>query len=95
MRKLEIVNVKEMSVAIRSGILRPGSQVQINMINRDLRKGPGEFGYDQNLWDGKLLNHHISEKFSVNISVRTCQLLFHRHNFGRRKPSLAIAKGRS
>ena len=66
---------------------------QMTEINGDLRKNPGEFGYDQNLWDGKLLMHHISEKFHTEIGVRTCQLIFHRLEFRRRKPRGVIAKG--
>ena len=66
---------------------------QMDAINNDLRKGPGEFGYEQNLWDGKLLMHHISEKFDVKVGVRTCQLIFHRLKFRRRKPRPVISKG--
>ena len=60
--------------------------------NVDLRKNPGVFGYEQNLWDGKLLMHHIQEKFHTEISVRTCQMMFHRLKFRRRKPRGVIAK---
>ncbi|EQD75658.1 hypothetical protein B1A_03866 [mine drainage metagenome] len=62
-------------------------------INHDLRRNPGEFGYDQNLWDSKLLMHHIWEKFHVKTAVRTCQMIFHRLEFRRRKPRGVIAKG--
>ena len=30
-------------------------------IKSDLRKKPLELGYDKNLWDGKILSHHMSE----------------------------------
>ncbi|EQD60235.1 transposase [mine drainage metagenome] len=66
---------------------------QMAEINSDLRKAPGEFGYEQNLWDGKLLMHHISEKFHIETGVRTCQLIFHRLEFRRRKPRPVISKG--
>ena len=66
---------------------------QMAVINSDLRKNPGEFGYDQNLWDGRLLMHHISEKFHAEIGIRTCQLIFHRLEFRRRKPRPVISKG--
>ena len=32
----------------------------LEIVNLDLRKSPREFGYAQNLWDGKLLSHHIA-----------------------------------
>ncbi len=31
----------------------------ISNINSDLRKSPRNFGYSQNLWDGKLLSYHL------------------------------------
>jgi transposase len=66
---------------------------QMSEINSDLRKNPVEFGYDQNLWDGKLLMHHISEKFHVKVGVRSSQMIFHRLEFRRRKPRPVISKG--
>ena len=68
---------------------------QIEEINNDLRKNQNEFGYEQNLWDGKLLMHHISEKYQVNVSVRTCQMILHRLHFRKRKPRPVITKGDS
>ena len=79
----------------RSGRRSKLTHQQMDMINTDLRKNPGEFGYEQNLWDGKLLMHHISEKFHMEIGVRTCQLIFHRLEFRRRKPRPVISKGDS
>ena len=77
----------------RTGRLSRLTPQQMAEINVDLRKNPGEFGYEQNLWDGKLLMHHIQEKFHTEISVRTCQMMFHRLKFRRRKPRGVIAKG--
>ena len=66
---------------------------QLAEINMDLRRNPGEFGYEQNLWDGKLLMHHVQEKFHTEIGVRTCQMMFHRLEFRRRKLRPVISKG--
>jgi hypothetical protein len=30
-----------------------------------LRRNPREFGYTQNLWDGKILAHHLEESHDV------------------------------
>jgi transposase len=49
-------------------------------------------GYGQNLWDGKLLSHHLSRSYGVNLGVRQCQRLFHQLGFRRRKPRPLIAK---
>ena len=78
---------------VRSGRHSKLTSQQMDQIGSDLRKNPGEFGYEQNLWDGKLLMHHIWEKFHVKIGVRTCQLIFHRLEFRRRKPRGVISKG--
>ena len=77
----------------RSGRPRRLTSEQMEIISMDLRKNPGEFGYGQNLWDGKLLVHHISRKFHVEMKVRACQLIFHRLGFRRRRPRPVISKG--
>lgn len=77
----------------RSGRLNKLITQQMAEINSDLRKNSVEFGYEQNLRDGKLLIHHISEKIHVKAGVRTCQLIFHRLKFRRRKPRPVIFKG--
>ncbi|MCK9593220.1 MAG: winged helix-turn-helix domain-containing protein [Methanoregula sp.] len=65
----------------------------VEEINKDLRKNPGEFGYPQNLWDGKLLSHHLNEKYTLSIGVRQAQRLFHKMGFRQRKPRPVISKG--
>jgi transposase len=61
-------------------------------IGVELRRDPRSFGYTQNLWDGKLLSHHLSEKHGVELGVRQCQRLFSKLGFRRRKPRPLIAK---
>lgn len=63
-----------------------------DILAQDLRRSPREFEYTQNLWDGKLLSHHIKEKFNTELKVRQCQYLFHQLGFRRRKPRPVIAK---
>jgi transposase len=62
-------------------------------IGNDLRKSPRSFNYTQNLWDGKLLSHHLFERFSIHLGVRQCQRLFKQLGFRRRKPRPMIAHG--
>ena len=40
------------------------------ILARDLRSSPREFGYTQNLWDGKLLSHHLKQKFNIELKIR-------------------------
>jgi transposase len=62
------------------------------ILARDLRSSPREFGYTQNLWDGKLLSHHLQQKFNIELKIRQCQNMFHQLGFRRRKPRPVIAK---
>lgn len=61
-----------------------------NTLEKDLRCSPREFGHHQNLWDGKLLSHHLGAK-NINLGVRQCQRLFSQMGFRQRKPRPMIA----
>ena len=58
----------------------------------DLRRDPQDLGYTQNLWDGKLLSHHLAAAYEIHLGVRQCQRLFTRLGFRRRKPRPLIAQ---
>ena len=76
----------------RSG--RPASldEATRQKIGWELRRSPREVGYDQNLWDGKLLSHHLAHTYGVRLGVRQCQRLFRAWGFRRRKPRPRMAK---
>jgi transposase len=61
-------------------------------LERVLRQSPRALGYGQNLWDGKLLAHHLREHFDLDLGVRQCQRIFRQLGFRRRKPRPLIAK---
>lgn len=61
-------------------------------INQDLRLSPRGLGYGQNLWDGKLLSHHLESCYDVRLGTRQCQRLFHELGFRWRKPRPLIAQ---
>ena len=61
-------------------------------LNEELRKSPHQFGYGQNLWDGKLLSHHLEVAHGIRLGVRQCQRLFSDLGFRRRKPRPVIAQ---
>jgi transposase len=76
---------------------RPGRRASLSeedkeVLAQNLRHSPREFGYSQNLWDGKLLRYHLKQCFNVDLKVRRCQTLFHELGFRRRKPRPVIAK---
>lgn len=61
-------------------------------IGQDLRRAPRDLGYGQNLWDGKLLSHHLWTRYEAQLGVRQCQRLFRALGFRRRKPRPLIAQ---
>ncbi|HPK02626.1 MAG TPA: helix-turn-helix domain-containing protein [Candidatus Sumerlaeota bacterium] len=70
---------------------RPGRPIAIDERTRqpvvqDLRLSPREWGYEQNLWGGKLLLHHLARRDDTHLGVRQCQRLFHELGFCRWPP---------
>jgi transposase len=76
----------------RCGRPRRISDVQWEQLEQALRSSPRTHGYAQNLWDGKLLSHHLRTTCDVELGVRQCQRLFRAMGFRRRKPRPLIAK---
>jgi transposase len=67
--------------AVRTG--RP-SQITDKIrskLGKDLRKAPTDFGYTNNLWDGKMLAHHLKVRYGIEIGIRQCQRLFREFGF--------------
>jgi len=90
------------STAIRSPTMAPilwwsgttsrrGAGTEWDAVHRELRQNPREFGYAQNLSDGKLLAHHLAQAHRVTLGVRQCQRLFRQLDFRLRKPQPLIA----
>jgi transposase len=73
----------------RPSRLSPGQWSELEGV---LRQAPRTLGYGQNLWDGKLLAHHLREKCDLELGVRQCQRIFRQMGFRRRKPRPVIAK---
>lgn len=76
---------------------KPGRPARLSATEKarlaqELLRSPREFGYSQNLWDGKLLSHHIHKNYGISLKVRQCQNLFHELGFRLRKPRPVIAK---
>jgi transposase len=70
---------------------RPGRPSRLDMgvlreVAQDLRTTPRSFDYPQNLWDGKLLSHHLEKRYNISLGVRQCQRLFHHLGFRLRAP---------
>jgi transposase len=67
---------------------RPGrlSAAESQKLRKEIQRSPRESGYDQNLWDGVLLSHHLTKEYSISLSVRQCQRLFHKLGFSLQRP---------
>lgn len=76
----------------RTGRPKRLDQASWNQLQKELRMQPKEFGYSQNLWDGKMFSHHLSNEYGVQIGVRQCQRIFRQMGFRHRKPRPVIAK---
>jgi transposase len=70
----------------RSGRPAQLSALQKERLVEELRRSPRELGYDQNLWDGVLLSHHLKSEYEVSLGVRQCQRLFHQLGFTLQRP---------
>lgn len=91
LRRFEGSGFAGLQETARPGRPRLLDENQLRELNRDLRRSPREFDHPQSLWDGKLLSHHLAQRYQVSIGVRQCQRLFHRLGFRRRKPRPLIA----
>jgi len=67
-------------------------ETTLTKVGNDLRQPPRSLGYSQNLWDGKLLSHHLATAYGVQLGVRQCQRLFKRLGFRLRKPRPVISR---
>jgi transposase len=71
------------------------SQIDRQRLQQDLGHAPQELGYDQNLWDGILLSHHLAHKYSVTLGVRRCQNLFHELGLSLQRPRQQASEANS
>jgi transposase len=76
---------------MRSGRPAGVGEKALAAVEQDLRQQPQALGYHQNLWDGKLLSHHLWQTYNIKLGVRQCQRLFGTFGFRRRKPRPVIA----
>jgi transposase len=70
----------------RPGRPRRFSAKDEQKLRNEIRRSPRELGYDQNLWDGSLLSHHLKKHYTIALSVRQCQRLFHQLGFTLQRP---------
>ena len=62
------------------------STADLQRLRDEIQRSPRESGYDQNIWDGVLLSHHLTKEYSISLSVRQCQRLFHTLGFSLQRP---------
>ena len=90
--RFEAEGLSGLADADRPGRPRRLNDQQLQEIEQALRSNPADFGLNANLWDGKLLSHHIRQQYGIELGVRQCQRLFRQLGFRLRKPRPLIAK---
>jgi putative transposase len=75
----------------RRGRPRKLSESQMQQLAQHLRMPTSTFGYQQGFWDGPLLKHHIKRQFRVELSLRSCQIIFHRLGMTLKSPRPQMA----
>ena len=61
---------------------------QRKRLQNDVSNEPGAFGYERNIWHGRLLQDHLERHYCIKLSVRQCQRLLKQL---RRDPSSEVA----
>ncbi len=61
----------------RSNLGRPPrlGEKQRQALQTQFSSTPREFGYDRDVWDGRLVQTHLAGRFGVKLSLRQCQRL--------------------
>lgn len=77
---------------------KPGRPPRLNakemeLLKEHLQNKPRDLGLDANLWDGKILSHHIKKQFGKRIQVRQCQRIFSTLGFSLKRGRTVVAKG--
>lgn len=93
--RFEVTGFQGLHEGQREGRPRRLDEQTWQRVEKDLRCHPRDLGYGQNLWDGKLLSHHLGQKYQVSLGTRQCQRLFGSMGsmgFRRRKPRPLIAQ---
>jgi transposase len=62
-------------------------------LKQDIKKSPGEFGYEFVNWTGKSMAYHINLRWGIILSTRSTIELFHRLNLTLLRPRYKPAKG--
>ena len=68
--------IKELKDKSKPGRPTRLTKQDLDSLRDDLEQAPSDLGYKNARWDGKLLSHHISKKYGVELRVRRCQSLF-------------------
>jgi len=63
------------------------SEKQKDVLRDDLAGSPKSFGFQSNLWTGKILGEHIKRKFSVVYKLPMTYVLLHELGFTLQRPT--------
>jgi transposase len=66
---------------------------QLELIRQHIQMKPEDLGINANMWDGKVLSHHILRNFGVKLQVRQCQRIFKKLGFSLKRARTVVANG--
>jgi len=88
--KIEVLRDKE-----KPGRTPRLTDQQLLNLQSDIQQHPSIFKLDANLWDGKILSHHIRKCFGITVKVRQCQRIFKKLGFSLKRSRTMVANGDS
>ena len=73
----------------REGRVSRIMESELKQIKKDLQKAPSFFGYENSIWDGKLLSYHLKQRYNIGLGVRQCQRVFHKLDFSPKETKIS------
>lgn len=83
--------VEALRAGKQTGRPRKLTEEQRSKIDKAIGQSPSAFGYEQTIWEGKLLVDYIEREFEVTVSVRTAQLLIKQLGYTLQRPRISPA----
>ena len=73
LHRLNEMGLAGLQKSARQGRSLKLSAMQTIRVHMDLAYSPKDLEYDQDVWTGKLLSHHLKNKYHVSLLTRQCQ----------------------
>ena len=78
LHRLETKGLAGLQKSARQGRSLRLDPMQETILRMNLSSPPRDFGYDQDVWTGKLLSHYLKNEYHVSLLTRQCQNILKR-----------------